>query len=1178
MAESEYNAQIFRLRSSHESTSIPTRLDIKSGQRVVLWKDVLQYFKHAEGVLNEGKAVLFLTDDNFEYLTPLRIPCYPGIVLEVVGNNAPWDTVSILKDEAVVPTKATSLEPRIQDCMSPPFAGKSLHMELSTLSLLETTDGDDTHIPFTIMSADIESAHPEDQPEDIKATAATGTDNPLQMVTVTETPDGPKDGIQTPCETNNPSHSDNSDTESMGDVVVQSESMAVYTDSSIRAYYRLYKLYVRAANDGRTSQATAIECAMSKLFNKLEIEMGKIRDIHQQLVQTQDSQIGTSDIQQQSVVEEQQFDHPHVEMEEHRQQSPSSQQQYVEEELETEKLQLSFQQQPTGEEQEQDPSVQPQLPDIQDHVKAMLNQNYELHEYPYPRLFIVLPTEVHAPDKIVKPLAGQFRLYFLCDCGAHTMPGNSPTFHQVHLVVHKGYDILKPVEFFDKYGRYVLIQMNMIKHGIRVPELVVPSLENSKIAQALNMTQERLESLVDDSIKFLQDLLRGKNEDSIRLDKTEVLDGGKRRQLRWYLDVNGDDHGFGNLYRIVTRSGHVKWACKDHFIANNPDSTMQEYKGSDNSFGPDLREMRRLCYDDFDRIWGGGSVIIRSVQKFRVTILGGYGHQPSLYSQLLDALNRTNTVDLALNGLSYSCKQYDCDPVMQSMSNGRLQSLRFLSNQDMVWSIRTSSINKAPKMRVLELQMPIDIESKPGMSYLRRILECCSNLVYLGLRLKEQVSLVKVMTTVIPKLKKLERLEIFYGHFYTATDISHCNVKTLQIHLPFIKHHDFEDAKPNFTEDLDETLGLDQLVEILYQKPAISDIKFGYRESDHLDIINAIIATRQETLPERERISPRLRLELVSVWDRLHASTSITMEFKESGIETDVRISEWEQPYSAMYINFFRNYGWSIKTLDVMNGSIDDSLAQLLDKTTGDKGTKLESLVLDLKSLSFAGLQTMDRVFRRSQGLRRLAVICAASDFEHDGEKTQWFLEQYGKTLTGLYLRGPDPEALTPWLKQFLPSREALPVLNDLQLRFHGSPEFQYSSPFIKWLVGMISAVSSKPAHNSTDGSRTANWSPLQRLYLNDFKPYNSNFPEVLGVIDFSTLEELDLKSTSFSNIQSLVNYIGRVNTVVPLKVLNLSDTYVSKNWSTTYESQIEMLRKKAPSVSISGLSRYGIH
>jgi hypothetical protein len=66
MVEGEHNAQAFRTRLSNETTSIPTRLDSKTGQHIILWKDILQYFKHAEGVLNEGKAVLFLTDDNFE--------------------------------------------------------------------------------------------------------------------------------------------------------------------------------------------------------------------------------------------------------------------------------------------------------------------------------------------------------------------------------------------------------------------------------------------------------------------------------------------------------------------------------------------------------------------------------------------------------------------------------------------------------------------------------------------------------------------------------------------------------------------------------------------------------------------------------------------------------------------------------------------------------------------------------------------------------------------------------------------------------------------------------------------------------------------------------------------------------------------------------------------------------
>ncbi|KAK3820036.1 MAG: hypothetical protein J3Q66DRAFT_387022 [Benniella sp.] len=1219
MAAHEHRAQGFRCEPSTKITSIPTRFDNKTGQHIVLWRDIQHLFTDAKAIFNKGEAVLFLTDDNFDYLTPLRIPHYPGVVLEVVGTNAPEDTTITFNDQADISIQATLQEPRMQDCMSPPFAGKSLHMELSTLSLLETTDGDDACLPCTTMSADVESVLQDEQSEDNKAISAKVTDSPLQMATVFETPEDLKDEVQTPCEITDigndslsqqedPSNNDNSDAGSMEDIVVQSDSMAIYTDSSIRAYRRLHKSYVRAVNGGRSTRATAIECAMIELFDKLETEMGKIRDIHQQLVQTHDGQIGENDIQQKAVEEEHQFDHTHVVMEEQCQQSPSPQQN-VEEKLETEKQQLSFRQQPTGDEQEQDHSVHLQghspsdrLPDIHEHIMAMLNQNYELHEYPHPRLFIVLPKEVHGPDKIVKPLAGQFRLYFLCDCGAHTMPRDSPTFHQVHLAAHKGYDIVKPVEFFDKYGRYVLMQMYMIKHGIRVAGLAVPSLENSKIAQGLDMKQEQLDSLVNANIRFLQDLVRGKIANSMRLDKIEVVDRGEKGQLGRYLEVKDADHGFGNLYRSITRHGHVRWACKDHYIANNPDSIMEEIKtDAENYFRPDMRELRRQCYVRFDtlRNSGGYDVNIRSIQLLRITILyNSYYGDP--LPQLPGILISTNIMDLALDGSGYSCKQYEFDLIMKSMSNGRLRSLRFLSYQDIAYATTINSIVNAPMMRVLELQSPIDAESEVGMSYIQRILTCCRNLVYLGLRLKEQVSLVKVITTVIPKLKKLERLELYYSRFYTIADLTHCNIKSIQMYLPFIKHHLFEGAKlPYYAEDLDETLALDQLAEILYKKPAINDIKFGYRELDHLDIINAVLATRQATFPKGDGMSLPMKLELISLWNHQHAlSTSIIMEFAESGIETEVRISEWEQPDCAMYIDFFRDYAWSITTLDMMNGVIDDSLAQLLDKSTKGKGIEIKSLTLDLKSLSLVGVQSIDQVIRRSQGLGRLVVICAASDFEHEKEKTQWFLEQYGKKLTGLYLQGPDPETLTPWLKQVFPSRQVLPILSDLQLRFRGSPTFQQSSPFIQWLVGMISALH-KPTHNSTtssvmgtspmgcsDGSSTTNevWLPLQRLYLNYFKPYqywSGGWGTILEVIDFSALEELDLKGASFESIdvQLLVDYIGRADGDVPLKSLDLSGTSLSKvETENFYKAPFEALRKKAPSVKIVGLSHRGVN
>lgn len=59
-------SQAFRAQSSSKVITIPTRHDAKSQQRVVRWKDILQYFENAKGVMNEEDAVLFLTDDDLE--------------------------------------------------------------------------------------------------------------------------------------------------------------------------------------------------------------------------------------------------------------------------------------------------------------------------------------------------------------------------------------------------------------------------------------------------------------------------------------------------------------------------------------------------------------------------------------------------------------------------------------------------------------------------------------------------------------------------------------------------------------------------------------------------------------------------------------------------------------------------------------------------------------------------------------------------------------------------------------------------------------------------------------------------------------------------------------------------------------------------------------------------------
>ncbi|KAF9286685.1 hypothetical protein BGZ74_001253, partial [Mortierella antarctica] len=68
---------------------------------------------------------------------------------------------------------------------------------------------------------------------------------------------------------------------------------------------------------------------------------------------------------------------------------------------------------------------------VQRKVEAILVQNYELHEYPIPRLFVILPdmessqwmdrtgSVAASLKRWIPRLTDKFRLYFLCECGEH---------------------------------------------------------------------------------------------------------------------------------------------------------------------------------------------------------------------------------------------------------------------------------------------------------------------------------------------------------------------------------------------------------------------------------------------------------------------------------------------------------------------------------------------------------------------------------------------------------------------------------------------------------------------------------------------------------------------------------------------------------------------------------------
>ncbi|KAF9342973.1 hypothetical protein BGX34_007402, partial [Mortierella sp. NVP85] len=209
-----------------------------------------------------------------------------------------------------------------------------------------------------------------------------------------------------------------------------------------------------------------------------------------------------------------------------------------------------------------------QLALLQNNVKSLLNQTYELHEYPIPRLFIVLPADSSSWNPM-NILANKFRLYFLCECGEHTKSTNSKIPHHIHLAKHEGYDITRPKEFFHQYGSYILTILRMLKFGISVAGVAVPTLSLLVQDDALQKASSSLKMLVGNIQSGMDQVIgciEGVTEDegvvdgcSEQMENNEALEGADLRQLETFLKDKDENRVLGNLYRTVTSEGHVKW-------------------------------------------------------------------------------------------------------------------------------------------------------------------------------------------------------------------------------------------------------------------------------------------------------------------------------------------------------------------------------------------------------------------------------------------------------------------------------------------------------------------------------------------------------------------------------------------------------------------------------------------
>ncbi|KAI7827008.1 hypothetical protein BC939DRAFT_110478 [Gamsiella multidivaricata] len=407
---------------------------------------------------------------------------------------------------------------------------------------------------------------------------------------------------------------------------------------------------------------------------------------------------------------------------------------------------------------------------IQNRVQAVLTQTYELHEYPIPRLFIVLPGETQRRDIVLSPFTSRFRLYFLCECGEHTkqhqpmpmhlqdhaaMPwstesstsvdsgasgrlavdsGSRVATQHIHIAKHEGYDLDRPNEFFRKYGSHILTLLQMLKYGVVIAGFVVPPLAHlrfmdgiDKVQDGLMLAENSLEPKVDYAIQYLESLayLPADNIDNIDRNmvdgqnpahELEALEGADLRHLSKFLKNKDEGKVLGNLYRTVTSEGRVKWVCIDHYRENYRDSAIRQFKDvvavNGGSFEEETGKVAaRLSSSMVARQFYDALERAKFIQELFL-VLDWEATLEDL-RLLRDIVRKTNVVSLNLDFCNTQGPTRDVfsrsrryDPILQMMANTKLQSF-YLVRCDGFWSRLTKTVASATTSMPSAIQLRI---------------------------------------------------------------------------------------------------------------------------------------------------------------------------------------------------------------------------------------------------------------------------------------------------------------------------------------------------------------------------------------------------------------------------------------------------------------------------------------
>ncbi|ORZ04844.1 hypothetical protein BCR41DRAFT_400864 [Lobosporangium transversale] len=704
---------------------------------------------------------------------------------------------------------------------------------------------------------------------------------------------------------------------------------------------------------------------------------------------------------------------------------------------------------------------------IQNRIQAVIAQTYELHEYPIPRLFIVLPKHTGFPNMLKNSLTKtQFRLFFLCECGDHTKVPGSNTPHHIHLAKHEGYDIERPNEFFENYGSYILIVLQLVKYGTLGTSIALPLLATDTIFQSLGrkinklsekkdfigVTGASIESLINESISYIQNKQNtggaiGDIEGQTVLEKVEALEGADLRRLQSFLRVQDQSRTLGDLYRIVTLEGHVKWVCFDHYRENYKESAVQR-----------LKEVVAANEGDYDEKHGSIKVCLKSrfqAKQFYDAMVQARGiHELSIQfgwrategdvADFATATTESNLVGVSLKDKPISQRESRIsfwldsgsryNPLAWLMSNKRVRSMKIEAIEDF-FLMSDFVFKEAPELRSLDI-VKINISPCYYRRTLRQLLIHCPNLVKLTLGTIDNIlTLNNLLYDTLPLLQTLKSLELQYESGVLRN--KYLRGTTLESSMEF--YHPMRICEDDVVILSEKRKGLHSyLLNIMSNDPKLTTMLLT-NVYDYHKVIERVITARKKMIS----LKGSCALETLMIKHR-GESSEFTIAvvrcldaFDSESLKIDMNLTGWTKLSTEPIHHMLKCQGSLIKKLNI-GSEFDDSMAVALDKSTRTNGSKLSTLDINCGSLTPVGRAGLACIIQRSPSIVELKLYTGPSkDTIEQGELS------CGGSVKQLM-------QIVKWVQE----RQDLPNLQKLWVDNYG----ESISSFLQWTVKMVAA------------------------------------------------------------------------------------------------------------------------